>query len=68
MEYVRLGPSGLKVGRIALGRMSFGDPTLGMHSWTLDEEASQPVLQQSLPISVAATLPRGPERRAGFGY
>ena len=67
MEYVRLGPSGLKVGRIASGCMSFGDPTLGMHSWTLDEEAFQPVLQQSLPISVAATLPRGPERRAGFG-
>jgi hypothetical protein len=22
--------------------MSFGDPTLGMHSWTLGEEASQP--------------------------
>lgn len=42
MEYVRVGHSGLKVGRIALGCMSFGDPTLGMHSWTLGEEASQP--------------------------
>ena len=42
MEYVRLGHSGPKVGRIAVGCMSFGDPTLGMHSWTLDEEASQP--------------------------
>jgi 1-deoxyxylulose-5-phosphate synthase len=37
MEYVRLGHSGLKVSRIALGCMSYGDPTGGLHSWTLDE-------------------------------
>jgi len=27
--------------------MSFGDPTLGMHSWTLGEEASQPFFRQA---------------------
>ena len=68
MEYVRLDMAILKSAESRWGRMSFGDPTLGMHSWTPDEEASQPVLQQSPPSSVAATLPRGPERRAGFGY
>jgi 1-deoxyxylulose-5-phosphate synthase len=40
MDYVRLGQTGLKVSRIALGFMSYGDP--GFHQWTLDEEASQP--------------------------
>lgn len=29
MEYTRLGTSGLKISRIALGCMSFGDPAKG---------------------------------------
>jgi aryl-alcohol dehydrogenase-like predicted oxidoreductase len=29
MQYVRLGRSGLKVSRIALGCMSYGDPSRG---------------------------------------
>jgi len=28
MQYARLGHTGLKVSRICLGMMSFGDPTL----------------------------------------
>ena len=32
MEYVRIGRSGLRVSRIALGCMSYGDPTRGLHS------------------------------------
>ena len=51
MEYTRLGRSGLKVSRIALGCMSFGDNTSGFSQWALDEEAA------------AAVLPAG--RRAG---
>ena len=41
MDYVRLGQSGLQVSRIALGCMSYGDPSTGLHQWTLDEDASQ---------------------------
>ena len=52
MEYVRLGHSGLKVSRIALGCMSYGDPTRGLHSWTLDEEASQPFFQQAVELGI----------------
>ena len=43
MEYTRLGTSGLKVSRIALGCMSFGDTSRGFSEWSLgDEEAVFP--------------------------
>ncbi|CDZ97342.1 Voltage-gated shaker-like K channel, subunit beta/KCNAB [Phaffia rhodozyma] len=40
MEYVRLGNSGLKVSKIILGCMSYGDAD--WQDWVLDEEASLP--------------------------
>ncbi|MDQ1531312.1 MAG: 1-deoxyxylulose-5-phosphate synthase, partial [Microbacteriaceae bacterium] len=52
MEYTRLGKSGLRVSRIAMGCMSFGDPTTGLHTWTLDEEASQPFFRQAVELGV----------------
>ena len=39
MEYVRLGNTGLKVSRLALGCMSYGDPaTPNAHPWALTED------------------------------
>jgi len=35
MEYVKLGNSELRVSRICLGCMGFGDPTIGQHAWTI---------------------------------
>ena len=32
MEYVKPGNSDLRVSRICLGCMGFGDPTIGQHS------------------------------------
>ena len=32
--------------------MSYGDPTRGLHSWTLDEEASQPFFQQAVELGI----------------
>ena len=52
MQYTRLGRTGLKVSRIALGCMSYGDPTRGLHTWTLDEEASQPFFRQAIELGV----------------
>jgi aryl-alcohol dehydrogenase-like predicted oxidoreductase len=40
MEYVRLGRTGLRVSRIGLGCMSYGNAAAGMHQWTLDEDAA----------------------------
>ena len=52
MEYVRLGRSGLKVSRIALGCMSYGDTTTGFNAWSLDEEASQPFFRQAVELGI----------------
>jgi 1-deoxyxylulose-5-phosphate synthase len=52
MQYTRLGNSGLKVSRIALGCMSFGDTSRGQSDWTLTEEESQPFFQQALELGI----------------
>lgn len=48
MEYIKLGNSSLNVSRICLGCMGFGDSKQGMHSWTLDEEASREIIKHAL--------------------
>ena len=52
MEYTRLGRTGLKVSRIALGCMSYGTASAGMHRWTLDEEAAAPLFRQAVELGV----------------
>jgi aryl-alcohol dehydrogenase-like predicted oxidoreductase len=47
MDYTRLGSSGLKVSRIALGCMSFGDTRRG-HEWALGDEAAAPIFRQAV--------------------
>ncbi len=42
MEYTRLGRSGLRVSRVGLGCMSYGQAATGLHQWTLDEDAAAP--------------------------
>jgi aryl-alcohol dehydrogenase-like predicted oxidoreductase len=57
MEYRNLGPTGLKVSRICLGCMTYGEPTTGepkngRHQWTLNEEQTQPFLRQALDLGI----------------
>ncbi|GIF61966.1 oxidoreductase [Asanoa ishikariensis] len=52
MEYTRLGRTGLKVSRIALGCMSYGNAAAGMHQWTLDEDAAAPFFRQAAELGV----------------
>ena len=52
MIHVNLGNSGLKVSRLCLGCMSFGVPQRGMHAWTLDEEASRPIIKLALESGI----------------
>ena len=43
MEHTRLGNTGLKVSRLALGCMSYGDPTTpGAHEWSLHDNEGDP--------------------------
>jgi aryl-alcohol dehydrogenase-like predicted oxidoreductase len=50
MEYVRLGQSGLKVSRIGLGMMSYGDPRI--QEWALDEAAAERLVRQAVEAGV----------------
>src|SRR6516225_8190537 len=52
MEYTRLGTSGLKVSRIALGCMSFGDTSRGFNEWALDDEAAEPIFRAALDLGI----------------
>ncbi len=52
MQYTRLGNSGLKVSRISLGCMSFGDTSRGFSEWALGDEEAQPYFQQALDLGI----------------
>jgi len=46
MDYVSLGRSGLKVSRICLGVMTYGDPA--WRAWILSEEQGRPFIRRAL--------------------
>jgi aryl-alcohol dehydrogenase-like predicted oxidoreductase len=50
MDYVRLGTTGLRVSRICLGMMSYGDP--GWRDWVLGEEAAEPIVRRAVESGV----------------
>ncbi|MFE6200000.1 aldo/keto reductase [Streptomyces sp. NPDC057838] len=52
MQYVKLGSTGLDVSRICLGCMTYGLPDHGTHEWTLDEEASRPLIRQAVEAGI----------------
>ncbi len=50
MQYGRLGSSGLKVSRICLGMMSYGDPA--EREWHLREDAAEPIVARAVDVGV----------------
>jgi aryl-alcohol dehydrogenase-like predicted oxidoreductase len=52
MEYTRLGSTGMKVSRICLGCMGFGDGMRWVHKWVLDEENSRPIIKKALELGI----------------
>ncbi|SFR04018.1 MULTISPECIES: aldo/keto reductase [unclassified Enterobacter] len=48
MQYNTLGKTDLKVSRLCLGCMTFGEPDRGNHAWTLPEESSRPIIKHAL--------------------
>lgn len=52
MEYVALGMSDLKVSRICMGCMGFGNALTGQHSWTIGEENSRDIIKRGLEHGV----------------
>jgi len=52
MEYTNLGALDLKVSRICLGCMGFGDPQAGQHSWTVGEDETRVIVKRALDAGV----------------
>lgn len=52
MEYARLGNTGMKVSRLCLGCMGFGDAQRWVHKWVLNEENSRPIIQKALELGI----------------
>ena len=52
MEYVTLGKSDLRVSRICMGCMGFGNAATGQHSWTVDEETSKSIIKKGLDLGI----------------
>ncbi len=50
MKHVRLGTTGLKVSRICLGMMTYGDPA--QREWFLDEAAAEPIVRQAVDAGI----------------
>ncbi|EPH40818.1 aldo/keto reductase [Streptomyces aurantiacus] len=50
MKYTRLGSTGLKVSRVCLGMMSYGDPA--QWAWFQDEEAAEPFVRRAAEAGV----------------
>ena len=50
MEYVNLGKSGLKVSRVCLGCMTYGDPK--WRPWVLGEVESRPFFERALELGI----------------
>lgn len=52
MKYAKLGNSDLRVSRICMGCMGFGEAGNGQHSWTVDEEHSRGIIKKGLELGV----------------
>ena len=52
MNYVNLGTSDLRVSRICLGCMGFGDPKAGQHSWTVGEDETRVIVKRALDAGI----------------
>ncbi|EME5141344.1 aldo/keto reductase [Pseudomonas aeruginosa] len=50
MDYVRLGSTGLKISRLCVGCMTYGDPA--WRPWVLREEQSRPLIRQALEAGI----------------
>jgi len=50
MQFARLGNTGLRVSRICLGMMTYGDPA--WRDWVLPEEAARPFVQRAVEAGI----------------
>jgi 1-deoxyxylulose-5-phosphate synthase len=52
VRYIKLGSSGLDVSPVAIGAMTYGEPGRGHPVWSLDEEASRPLIRHAIEAGI----------------
>jgi aryl-alcohol dehydrogenase-like predicted oxidoreductase len=52
MDYVNFGHTGLKVSRLCLGCMTYGEPGRGTHEWTLPDAEATPFIARALELGI----------------
>ena len=52
MQYVNLGRTGLKVSRLCLGCMTYGDASRGGHQWVLSEAEGKPFYKSAIEAGI----------------
>ena len=55
MEYVNLGATGLRVSRVCLGMMSFGNDS--DRRWTLSEQDAEPIVRPPSKAASPSSIP-----------
>jgi aryl-alcohol dehydrogenase (NADP+) len=50
MQYINLGKTGLKVSRLGLGMMTYGDPK--WRDWIVGEEESRPIIKRAVELGI----------------
>jgi 1-deoxyxylulose-5-phosphate synthase len=52
MRYIKLGATGLDVSPIAIGAMTYGEPSRGHPVWSLGEEDARPLIRHALDAGI----------------
>lgn len=52
MKYVELGNTGIKVSKICIGGMSFGEASSDFHEWTLNQEQTTTMIKRAWELGV----------------
>ncbi|MER5928530.1 aldo/keto reductase [Streptomyces mirabilis] len=52
MRYIKLGRTGLDVSPVAIGAMTYGEPDRGHPVWSLDQEASRPLIKHAIEAGI----------------
>jgi 1-deoxyxylulose-5-phosphate synthase len=52
VQYVKLGRTGLDVSPVCIGCMGFGEPSRAYPAWSLDEEASRPLIRHAIEAGI----------------
>ena len=52
MKYTTLGHSDIKISRLCLGGMSFGEPSPDFHQWTIGPDATREVIARALDAGI----------------